>query len=176
MSKRSPILAAALAIACLAPPPAAAATYAPINATTSELVQLPPIGSVAEAELGGSMVTFSRQSHTPAIKISQAVTSTEAGIRLTIPPGLLALVGTSPAGKYYESVAPVQLRSLGVELQGEKAGLFVPNDPNAPIETYRHMAFGLKTRPVGRIPFEETDYTQLNSVKFRIEFMFCTFD
>jgi hypothetical protein len=146
--------------------------FEPVGAPSSELISLPELQKPAEAEIGRSMVVFGRQTARPAIRTSQAVSSKEIGIRLTIPAGLLYLKGTNSEGKFYESVGPIKLKSIGVDLPGERAGLFVPNNPKDPMYTYRYMAFGLGMRPVGRVPFEETVYAETHGVSFRIEFIY----
>jgi hypothetical protein len=152
---------------------AAARNYSPVAATRTTVVQSPETGKEAQAEVGQTMVTFSRENSTPAIRTSQDVTVHEAvGVQLTVPAGFQYLIGEDGDGKYYEHVGEVVHRSIGVVLEGDRAGLFVPNDPTKPMKTYSYTPFGLRMMPIDRLPFEETTYVAPGTVRFRVEFIY----
>lgn len=163
---------AATAVVCASPAVAFDKRMSPVNATETRVLQSPQAGTVAEAELGTSMISFSRESSTPAIRLSAPVTSKETGIRLTIPAGVLVLNAENPEGRFYEPVGPVELISLGVALPGERAGLYVPNEPSAPMQTYRFTAFGPKFREVKRVAFEPTAHVLKGATNFRVEYIY----
>jgi len=138
----------------------------------TEILQEPAIETAAEAELGRSMVTFSKQIATPAIRTRTPVTTREVGIELTIPAGVLVLHGENPEGKFYQYPGFVQLRSIGVDLPTASGGLYVPNDPDKPMYTFRYMLMGPKLKEAPRIPFEPTVYLEKGGVSFRVEFIY----
>lgn len=175
MKAKSLFVIIATALAFASPAAALDKRMLPVAEAKTQVLQSPSEGAVAEAELGRSMISFSRERSMPAIRIDQPVTSKEMGIQLTIPAGLLYLRAENPEGRFYEAVEPVGLISLGVALPGEHAGLYVPNDASAPMQTYRYMAFGPKFRPIGRIPFEPATYVQSGGVKFRVEYIYTGF-
>lgn len=174
MFHRARSFALAVAVLCGLALPAHATSkhFNPVSPPDSTLVQSPALGTPAEAELGRSMVTFSRATRRPAIRIDAPVSSTEIGIQLTIPSGVLYLIGVNPDGKFYEAPRGVALTSLGTPLPGAGGGLFVPDDAAQPMQTYRYMAFGLGMRPVGRISFKEAEYVERSKQSFRIEFIY----
>jgi hypothetical protein len=144
----------------------------PAPGPVTEVLQVPSVDMPAEAELGGSMVSFSKQLSMPAIRTTQPVTTREMGIQLTIPAGLLYLKGSNSDGKFYEYAGDVRLISLGVSLPNSKAGVFIPNDPSQQNFSYRYMAFGLDLKPVPQVVFSPAVYVENEAVSFRVEFIY----
>lgn len=147
-------------------------SYTPVNTASSKVLSEPALNIPAEAELGRSMVSFTKRTVTPAIRSAAMVVGKEPGISFSVPAGVLYLRAVNPSGKFYEYTGDIGLISLGVALPNIRGGLYVPNDPTAPLYAYRFTAFGPSVRPVERVALEPTEFVQTGAVSFRVEFIY----
>jgi hypothetical protein len=135
-------------------------------------VYLPQVGVVSEAALGESIVSAFNVYSREALRLKDPVQTKGKGYRLTIPQGVLMLVGKSDDGKFYQSREPIDLVTFGFQQTDTRGGIFLPNDPAATPETYWGSSTKAVVASAPGIAYDLTTRESAGRDSFKMELLY----
>ncbi|MDB5439169.1 MAG: hypothetical protein JWM33_1596 [Caulobacteraceae bacterium] len=135
-------------------------------------VYLPEAGATAEVALGESLVSSYNAYSLEVLRLKDPVHVIGKGYKLTIPQGVLPLVGKNDDGKFYESREPIDLKTFGFTQETTPGGIFIPDDPAITPETYWGGSINVVVAPSPDIHYDIAARDSTDPSAFRMELLY----